>query len=102
MLYTFDVHFNLPLNCPADMNPVFLLNIDHSFMPVGFEESAGTSQAISNCTQYMPQLEKLYVMLTDPLPVLKAMGHRESPLQEITALVSLWVSKIIHTTSARS
>ena len=71
-------------------DPVVVTN--HSFLSPGFEESVEASQAVANCTQYMPQLKTLYTTLTDPLPVLGAMEHRKSPLEEITALISLWVS----------
>ena len=43
-----------------------------------------TSSAVATCVQTMPQLRTLHVAWINPLPVLKSLSHRGSPLDSVT------------------
>ena len=54
------------------------------------------ASAVATCGQAMRQLRKLSVTFMDPLPLLRALGDRDCPLEHVTVMEPpLWVCTIL-------
>ena len=47
------------------------------------------------CGQAMPQLRTVSIKYINPLPLLRALGDRECPLDHVKVVASLWVCTIL-------
>ena len=53
------------------------------------------ASSVATCGQAMRQLRKLTTSYIDPLPLLRALGDRDRPLEHVTVEVSEWVCTIL-------
>ena len=49
------------------------------------------ASAVATCGQAMRQLRKLTITRINPLPLLRALGDRDSPLEHVTVMDPQWV-----------
>ena len=62
-------------------------------LPVSGSEEVAS--AVATCGQAMRQLRKLNIELINPLPLFRALGDRDSPLEHVTVLSPRWVCTIL-------
>ena len=53
------------------------------------------ASAVATCGQAMRQLRKLTIHGIDPLPLLRALGDRDCPLEHVTVKGPQWVCTIL-------
>ena len=58
-------------------------------------ESDEVASAVATCGQAMRQLRKLSITYINPLPLLRALGDRDCPLEHVTVEEPPWVCTIL-------
>ena len=53
------------------------------------------ASAVATCGRAMRQLKKLYTIIANPLPLLRALGDRDRPLEHVTVQNPPWVCTIL-------
>ena len=53
------------------------------------------ASAVGTCVQRMPQLKVISISLIKPVPLLRALGDRECPLDHVKVVHQLWVCAIL-------
>ena len=53
------------------------------------------ASAVATCGHAMPQLRKLTIKYINPLPLLRALGDRDSPLEHVAVENPPWVCTIL-------
>ena len=64
------------------------------FSSLDASRSDEVASAVATCGQAMRQLRKLSITYIDPLPLLRALGDRDCPLEHVTVLLPSWVCAI--------
>ena len=64
------------------------------FSSLDASRSDEVASAVATCGQTMHQLRKLSITYIDPLPLLRALGDRDCPLEHVTVLLPPWVCTI--------
>ena len=67
-----------------------------SLVVFGTKVSTGeVASAVATCGQAMRQLRKLTITYINPLPLLRALGDRDRPLEHVTVTTPRWVCTIL-------
>ena len=64
------------------------------FSSLDLSSSDEVASAVATCGHAMPQLRKLSIKFINPLPLLRALGDRDSPLEHVTVEFP-WVCTIL-------
>ena len=65
------------------------------FSSLGTYRSDEVASAVATCGQAMRQLRKLSIEYINPLPLLRALGNRDCPLEHVTVTVPPMVCTIL-------
>ena len=76
----------------GQLNAVVELKLLSSLDPFTSDEVAS---AVATCGQAMRQLRKLTISYINPLPLLRALGDRDCPLEHVTVKYPPWVCTIL-------
>ena len=76
------------------MNAVVELMLFSSLGLHGMSGSDEVASALATCGQAMHQLRKLTINYINPLPLLRALGDRDCPLEHVT-VINPWVCTVL-------
>ena len=65
------------------------------FSSLDASRSDEVASAVATCGQAMRQLRKLTIKYINPLPLLRALGDRDCPLEHVTVDTPRWVCTIL-------
>ena len=65
------------------------------FTSLDVSGSDEVASAVATCSQAMRQLRKLTINYINPLPLLRALGDRDCPLEHVTVESPPWVCAIL-------
>ena len=66
-----------------------------SSLDLSVSGSDEVASSVATCGQAMHQLRKLSIKFINPLPLLRALGDRDSPLEHVTVENPPWVCTIL-------
>ena len=82
----------------GQLNAVVQLMLFSSLGSMVSESGSGSVEvalAVATCGQAMRQLRKLTIHYTNPLPLLRALGDRDCPLEHVTVEIPPWVCTVL-------
>ena len=65
------------------------------FSSLDMPSSDEVASAVATCGHAMRQLRKLTIRYINPLPLLRALGDRDSPLEHVTVEIPPWVCALL-------
>ena len=66
-----------------------------SSLDMSMSGSDEVASAVATCGRVMRQLRKLSVTYIDPLPLFRALGDRDCPLEHVTVWSPRWVCALL-------
>ena len=66
-----------------------------SSLDVSVSGSDEVASAVATCGRAMPQLRKLTIRYINPLPLFRALGDRDSPLEHVAVEDPPWVCALL-------